>query len=203
MAKLPRIGILTLLAVLTATLLAPTPASAGPGPNSVQAGSDAAIYPLAVCRDGIRFLFAADWYPAGSDDPSGDEAPFRVQPVQAATPVPPIVDGRAIAPADTLVLDVTLNVPYAPQAIDFDNFYQAPVFPKYPPNVVPSGSYPQPTGVQVAEYTGDYTLAWDRKLKAGPHAVVLSFSRFDPASHSIEFIADVNNCKLFRHQKQQ
>jgi hypothetical protein len=200
MAKLPRIGILTLLAVLTATLLAPTNASAGP--NSWQAGSDAAIYPLAVCRDGIRFLFAADWYPAGSDDPSGEEAPFRVQPVQAATPVPPIVDGRAIAPADTLVLDVTLNVPYASQAIDFDNFSQAPVFPKYPPNVIPSGPYPQPTGVQVAEYTGDYTLAWDRKLKAGPHAVVLSFSRFDPASHSIEFIADVNNCKLFRHQKQ-
>src|SRR6266536_623610 len=131
MAKLPRIGILTLLAVLTATLLTPTPASAGP--NSWQAGSDVAIYPLAVCRDGIRFLFAADWYPAGSDDPSGEEAPFRVQPVQAATPVPPIVDARAIAPAD---------------------------------------------------------------------AVVLSFSRFDPASHSIEFIADVDNCKLFRHQKQ-
>ena len=192
MAKLPRAGTLTLLLALTATLLVPASASA-----SYQNGSDAAIYPLAVCRDGIRFLFAADWYPAG-EEPSGDEAPFRVQPVQAATPVPPIVDGRAIAPADTLVLDVTVNVPYAPQEIDRDTFYQPPVFPKYPPNVVPSGYYPQPTGVQIAEYTGDYTLAWSRKLEAGPRAVVLSFDRFDPASNSIEFIADVNNCKLFR-----
>lgn len=112
--------------------------------------------------------------------------------------MPPIVDGRAIAPADTLVLDVTVNVPYAPQEIDRDSFYQPPVFPKHPPNVVPSGYYPQPTGLQVAEYTGDYTLAWTRKLEAGPRTVVLSFDRFDPASNSVEFIADVNNCKLFR-----
>ncbi len=201
MAKLPRVGILTLLAVLTATLLAPASASADPGMQVT--GADTAIYPLAVCRDGIRFLFAADWYPTGSDDPAGEEAPFLVRSVQAAAPVPPIVDGRAIAPADTLVLDVTVKVPYAPQAIDFANFSQPPVFPKYPPNVTLSGPYPQLTGVQVAEYTGDYTLAWSRKLKAGPHAVVLSFDRFDPASHNVEFIADVNNCKLFRHAKQQ
>jgi hypothetical protein len=27
--------------------------------------------------------------------------------------------------------------------------------------------------------------------------VVLSFDRFDPASHSVELIADLDNCKLF------
>jgi hypothetical protein len=161
------------------------------------AGSDAAIEPLAVCRDGIRFLFFADYYPAGSSEPAGEEAPVRVQPVQAATPVPPIVDGRAIAPADTLVLDTTLTVPYAPQVIDFDTFSQAPVFAKYPPNVIPSGFYPQPAGVQEVNYVGEYTLRWDHKLKAGPRAVVLSFDRFDPASHSVEFIADVDKCHLF------
>jgi hypothetical protein len=193
MRKRPRLRALLIPLLAAGFVLAgQLPASA-----SLQPGSDAAIYPLAVCRDGIRFLFFADWYPAGSDEPAGEEAPYRVQPVQAASPVPPIVDGRAIAPADTLVLDVTLNVPYAPRAIDFDHFYQAPVFPKYPPNVIPSGPYPQTTGVQIAEYTGDYTLRWDRKLKAGPQAVVLSFNRFDPASHSIEFIADVDNCHLF------
>ena len=60
MAKFPRAGILTLLLALTATLLVPASASA-----SWQNGSDAAIYPLAVCRDGIRFLFAADWVSRG------------------------------------------------------------------------------------------------------------------------------------------
>jgi hypothetical protein len=49
------------------------------------------------------------------------------------------------------------------------------VLPRYPLRIVPSGSYPQPTGVQVAAYTGEYTLAWTRRLKAGPDAVVLSF----------------------------
>jgi hypothetical protein len=191
MAKRPRVG-LTLVVVLTVTLLAAAPAAA-----SLQSTSDAAIYPLAVCRDGIRFLFAADFYPAASGDPEGEEAPFRVQSVQAAAPAPPIVDGRAIPPADTLVLDVTVQVPYAPQEIDFATFYRPPVFSKYPPKVMPSGSYPQPTGVQIAEYTGEYTLAWSRKLTAGPQAVVLSFDRFDPASHSVELLADVDNCKLF------
>jgi len=191
--KLPRAGVLVLLAVLTAGVLAPAQASA-----SYQSTSDAAIYPLAICRDGIRFLFAADFYPAGGDH-AGDEPPFRVQSVQAATPVPPIVDGRAIAPADTLVLDVTVDVPYAPQEIDFDNFYQPPLFPNHPPTATPSGPYPQPSGVQIAEYTGDYALAWNTRLTPGPRAVVLSFDRFDPASHSVELIADVDNCKLFRH----
>ena len=190
MPRLPRTGILTLMAVLTVSLLVPTAASA-----SFQSTSDAATYPLAICRDGIRFLFAADFYPAGSDP--GTEPPFRVQSVQAATPVPPVVDGRAIPPTGERVLDVTVNVPNAPQEIDFDNFYQAPVFPHYPPVASPSGPYPQPSGVQVAEYTGDYTLAWNTKLKAGPRKVVLSFDRFDPASNSVELIADVSNCKLF------
>jgi hypothetical protein len=191
---------ITVAALLLGSLIAvlPTPAAA-----SFQSTSDAAIYPLAICRDGIRFLFAADFYPAGSGDPGGEEAPFRVQSVQAAAPAPPIVDGRAIPPAGTLVLDVTVQVPYAPQEIDFATFYQPPVFPKYPPRVMPSGWYPQPTGVQVAEYTGEYTLAWSRKLKAGPHAVVLSFDRFDPARRSVELLADVDNCKLFRHQQRQ
>jgi hypothetical protein len=31
--------------------------------------------------------------------------------------------------------------------------------------------------------------------------VVLSFDRFDPASRSVELLADVDNCKLFRHQQ--
>jgi hypothetical protein len=44
-------------------------------------------------------------------------------------------------------------------------------------------------------------LAWTRKLEARPRAVVLSFDRFDPASNIMEFIADVNNCKLFRYRK--
>lgn len=191
MPRLPRAGIPTLLAVLTAVLVTPAQASA-----SYQSTSDAAIYPLAICRDGIRFLFAADFYPAGGDV-AGDEPPFRVQSVQAATPVPPIVDGRAIPTTDARVLDVTVDVPYAPQEIDFDNFYQVPVFPRYPPVATPSGPYPQPTGVQVAEYTGDYTLAWTTKLKAGPRAVALSFDRFDPNSNSVELIADVDNCRLF------
>jgi hypothetical protein len=194
MTKFPRTGILALLTVVTALLLAPASASA-----SFQSTSDAAIYPLAICRDGIRFLFAADFYPAAGD-PSGDEPPFRVQSVQAAAPVPPTnANGRVLPPADTLVLNVTVNVPYAPQTIDFASFYQPPLFPKYPPNTMLSGPYPQPTGVQVAEYTGDYTLAWDRKLKAGPRAVVLSFARFDPASPSVELIGDVDNCRLFKN----
>jgi hypothetical protein len=191
MPRLPRAGTVVLLAVLATCLLTPPQASA-----SYQTTSDAAAYPLAVCRDGIRFLFAADFYPAGGGQP-GDEPPFRVQSVQAATPVPPVVDGRAIPPDGARVLDVTLNVPYAPQEIDLANYDQPPMFPQYPPVVTPSGSYPQPAGVQVAEYTGDYTLAWNTKLKAGPRAVVLSFNRFDPASNSVELIADVSNCKLF------
>jgi hypothetical protein len=190
MPRLPRAGILTLLMALTTGLLAPTQASA-----SYQSTSDAAVYPLAICRDGMRFLFAADFYPEGEDP--GTEPPFRVQSVQAATPVPPVVDGRAIPPNDARVLDVTVNVPNAPQEIDFDNFYQAPVFPQYPPVASPSGPYPQPTGVQTAEYAGDYTLAWNTELKAGARKVVLSFDRFDPASNSVELIADVSNCKLF------
>lgn len=193
MPKLPRVGLLTFLVALTASLLAPTQASA-----SFQTTSDAAIYPLAICRDGIRFLFAADFYPADGEDPP-EGAPFRAQSVQAATPVPPIVDGRAIAPANTLVLDATVNVPYAPQEIDLANFYQPPLFPRYPPTATPSGPYPQPEGVQIAEYTGDYTLAWDTRLTPGPRAVVLSFDRFDPEAHSVELIADVDNCRLFQH----
>jgi hypothetical protein len=190
MPRLPRAGIVVLLTVLATCLLTPAQAFA-----SYQSTSDAAIYPLAICRDGIHFLFAADFYPEGEDP--GTEPPFRVQSVQAATPVPPIVDGRAIPPTDARVLDVAVNVPNAPQEIDFANFYQAPDFPQYPPVTSPSGPYPQPSGVQTAVYTGDYTLAWNTKLKVGPRKVVLSFDRFDPASNSVELIADVDNCKLF------
>jgi hypothetical protein len=53
------------------------------------AGSDAVFHPLAICRDGISFLFWGDYYPAGSGDPGEEHAPYRVQSVQAATPVPP------------------------------------------------------------------------------------------------------------------
>ena len=136
MAKFPRAGILTLLVALTATLLVPASATA-----SWQNGSDAAIYPLAVCRDGIRFLFAADWYPAG-DESSDDEAPFRIQSVQAATPCHPSSMGgrsrRRHAGAD-----VTVNVPYAPRDRP-RHFLPATGLPEVPPNVVPSGYYPQP-----------------------------------------------------------
>jgi hypothetical protein len=52
------------------------------------AGSDAVFHPLAICRDGIQFLFWADYYPAGTSDPDEDYPPVRVQSVQAATPVP-------------------------------------------------------------------------------------------------------------------
>jgi hypothetical protein len=40
-------------------------------------------------------------------------------------------------------------------------------------------------------------LRWDRKLKAGPQSVVLSFDRFDTSTYSAEIIADVDNCRLF------
>ena len=84
------------------------------------AGSDAVFHPLAICRDGISFLFWAEYYPAGTGDPDEEDPPVRVQSVQAATPVPPAdANGRITPPADTLVLDTTMNVPYAPQEIDF------------------------------------------------------------------------------------
>jgi hypothetical protein len=188
-----RAGMLVVLAVVGATLLAPTGASA-----SYQSTSDAAISLLAVCRDGIQFLFAADFYSADTAS-SGDGPPFRAQSMQAAAPVPPTnADGRVLPPLDTLVLDVTVHVPYWPQRIDFDNLYHPPVFPEYPPRTTLSGPYPQPTGVQVAKYTSAYTLTWAKKLKPGPRAVVLSCARFDPVSESVEIIADVDNCYLFR-----
>jgi hypothetical protein len=161
------------------------------------AGQDAAIEPLAVCRDGIRFLFFADFYPAGTTD-SEDEAPFLVQSVQAAAPVPaPNANGRITPPADTLVLDTTVDVPYAPQQVDFSTVAAPPTFAKYPPHVTLSWPYPQPVGLQEAKYVGEYTLRWDHKLKAGPRAVVLSFDQFDLTKNSAEFIADVDKCHLF------
>ena len=55
-------------------------------------------------------------------------------------------------------------------------------------------------GLQDVDYAGGpYMLRWDRKLKAGPQAVVLSFDRFDTATYSAEIIADVDNCRLFDH----
>jgi hypothetical protein len=88
-----------------------------PATASFQSTSDAAVYPLAICRDGISFLFLADYYPAGTGDPDEEHVPVRVLSVQAATPVPPAdANGRITPPADTLVLDTTLNVPYAPSS---------------------------------------------------------------------------------------
>jgi hypothetical protein len=162
------------------------------------AGSDAVFEPLAICRDGIQFLFWADYYPAGTSDPDEDYPPVRVQSVQAATPVPPAVNGRITPPADTLVLNTTVNVPYAPQQLDFATINPPPTFPKYPPHVSLSWPYPQPVGLQDVSYAGGpYTLRWDRKLKAGPRAVVLSFDRYDTTTYSAEIVADVDNCRLF------
>ena len=164
------------------------------------AGSDAVFHPLAICRDGISFLFWADWYPAGTEEPGEEHAPYRVQSVQAATPVPPAnANGRITPPADTLVLDTTVNVPYAPQEIDFATVNPPPTFPKYPPHVTLSWPYPQPVGLQDVEYAGGpYTLRWDHKLKAGPQSVVLSFDRFDKSAFSAEIIANVDKCRLFK-----
>jgi len=165
-----------------------------------QAGSDAVFHPLAICRDGISFLFWADYYPAGTEEPGEEHAPYRVQSVQAATPVPPAdANGRITPPANTLVLDTTVNVPYDPQEIDFATVNPPPTFPKYPPHVSLSWPYPQPVGLQDVEYAGGpYTLRWDHKLKAGPQSVVLSFDRFDTSAFSAEIIADVDNCRLFK-----
>jgi hypothetical protein len=119
--------------------------------------------------------------------------------VQAAAPVPaPDANGRLSPPADTLVLDLTLQVPYVPQDVDLSTFEQPPMFPKYPPKTHLSRPYPMPVGVQHVSYTGDYTLRWSRKLKAGHDAVVLSFDRFSTTSNSAEVIADVDNCRLFK-----
>ena len=52
-------------------------------------------------------------------------------------------------------------------------------------------------GLQDVNYVGEYTLAWDRELQAGPAAVVLSFDRFDLTTNSAEIIADVDKCHLF------
>jgi hypothetical protein len=163
------------------------------------AAPDVVIEPLAICRDGISFLLWADYYPAGTEDPGEEHAPVRLQSIQAATPVPPAdANGRITPPADTLVLDTTVNVPYAPQQLDFATVNPPPLFPKYPPHVTLSWPYPQPVGLQDVEYAGGpYTLRWATKLKAGPQSVVLSFDRFDPTTWSVEMIADVDNCRLF------
>jgi hypothetical protein len=164
------------------------------------AGSDAVFQPLAICRDGISFQFWADYYPAGPDNPAQHQAPDRIQSVQAATPVPAAdANGRITPAADTLVLDTTINVPHAPQLLDFATVNPPPLFPKYPPQVTLSWPYPQPVGLQYVHYAGGpYTLRWDRKLKAGPQSVVLSFDRFDTSTYSAEIIADVDNCRLFK-----
>ena len=164
------------------------------------AGSDAVFHPLAICRDGIQFLFWADYYPAGTSDPDEEYSPVRVQSVQAATPVPPAdANGRITPPADTLVLNNTVNVPYAPQQLDFATVNPPPTFRKYPPYVTLSWPYPQPVGLQDVAYAGGpYTLRWDRKLKAKPQSLVLSFDRFDTTTYSAEIIADVDNCRLFK-----
>jgi hypothetical protein len=191
MRKRPRLRALLPLLAAGFVLATQLPAVAS------HAGSDAAISPLAICRDGIRFMFFADYYPAGTTDP-GDEPAVRVQPVQAATPVPAAdANGRITPPADTLVLDTTVDVPYAPQTLDLANFEPPPTFPKYPPHIELSWPYPQPVGLQEVNYVGEYTLRWDHKLKAGPRAVVLSFDRFDLTKNSAEIIADVDNCHLF------
>jgi hypothetical protein len=195
MSKRHTVRALLIALLVTSSMLA----SQLPAAASYQSTSDAAFYPLAICRDGISFLFLADYYPAGTDDPSEEHAPVRVQSVQAATPVPPSnANGRISPPADTLVLDATLKVPYAPQQLDLASFNPPPRFPKYPPHITLSWPYPQPVGLQDVAYAGGpYTLRWDRKLKAGPQSVVLSFDRFDLTAYSAEIIADVGNCRLF------
>jgi hypothetical protein len=122
-----------------------------------------------------------------------------VQSVQAATPVPLAdANGRISPPADTLVLDTTLNVPYAPQQLDLTTVDAPPRFPKYPPQITLSWPYPQPVGLQDVAYAGGpYTLRWDRRLKAGRQSVVLSFDRFDLTAYSAEIVADVDKCHLF------
>jgi hypothetical protein len=164
------------------------------------ASPDVVIEPLAICRDGMSFLLWAEFYPAGSDNPADHEAPDRIQSVQAATPVPPAdANGRITPPADTLVLDTNVNVPHAPQLLDFATVDAPPLFPKYPPHVTLSWPYQQPVGLQYVHYAGGpYTLRWDRKLKAGPQSLVLSFDHFDPTTWSVEMIADVDNCRLFK-----
>ena len=163
-----------------------------------QAAGDAAIQPLAICRDGISFMLWVDFYPAATEDPGEEHAPSWTVPVQAATPVPPAdSNGRITPPADTLVLDTTVNVPYAPQQLDLAAFDAPPLFPKYPPHISLSWPYPQPVGLQDVNYAGTYTLRWDRKLKAGRQSVVLSFDRYDTTAYSAEIIADVDNCRLF------
>jgi hypothetical protein len=195
MSKRHTVRALFIPLLATAFLLA----SQLPAAASLQSTSDAAIYPLAICRDGISFLFLADYYPAGASDPDEEYPPVRVQSVQAATPVPPAdANGRITPPADTLVLDTTVNVPYAPQQLDFATVDAPPLFPKYPPHVTLSWPYPQPVGLQDVHYAGGpYTLRWDRKLKAGPQSVVLSFDRFDLTAYSAEIVADVDKCRLF------
>jgi hypothetical protein len=170
------------------------PAFAAPQPSS-----DAAIHPLAICRDGIRFMFWADYYPAGTGDPYEEEPPYHIRSVQAATPVPPAdANGRITPPADTLVLDTTITVPYDPQQLDFATWQPPPpTFAKYPPHIALSWPYPVPEGLQDVNYFGVYTLRWDRELKPGPAAVVLSFDRFDLTVYSAEIIADVDKCHLF------
>src|SRR4029453_15630336 len=152
-----------------------------------------------ICRDGIQFLFWADYYPAGTEEPGEEYPPVRVQSVQAATPVPPAdANGRIPPPPDPLVLNTPFDVPYAPQELDFATVNPPPTFPKYPPHVTLSWPYPQPVGLQDVEYAGGpYTPRWDTKLKAGPQSVVLSFDRFDTTAYSAEIIADVDNCRLF------
>jgi hypothetical protein len=55
-------------------------------------------------------------------------------------------------------------------------------------------------GLQDVHYAGGpYTLRWDRELKAGRQSLVLSFDRFDVTTYSAEIIADVDNCRLFKH----
>jgi hypothetical protein len=95
------------------------------------------------------------------------------------------------------VLDTTITVPHAPQLIDFATVAVPPLFPNYPPHITLSWPYPQPVGLQYVHYAGGPYTRWDRKLKAGPQSVVLSFDRFDLAKNSAEVIADVDNCHLF------
>jgi hypothetical protein len=179
-----------LIALLTTIFLL---AGQLPAAASNQSGSDAAFYPLAICRDGISFLFAADYYPAGPDNPADHRAPDRIQSVQPATQVPPAdANGRITPPVDTLVLDTTITVPHAPQLIDLATFDTPPLFPTYPPHVTLSWPYPQPVGLQYVHYAGGpYTLRWDRKPKARPQSVVLSFDRYDTTTYSAEIVADV------------
>ena len=139
-----------------------------------------------------------DFYPAGTEDPSEEHAPAWTVPVQAATPVPPAdANGRITPPADTLVLDTTVNVPYAPQQLVLAAFDAPPLFPKYPPHITLSWPYPPTGGPAGRQLRRHLHPALGPQTQGGTAVGVLSFDRYDTTAYSAEIVADVDNCRLF------